>query len=307
MLALHMKTIMVRCLSRAFLALLLWGCEQTVVVDVPPHERQIVAKGLFSADSLWRVDVHSSVGYQEDLEPFPLLDATVEVWEEDRLLERLQHTGAGRYRAQHSRPRPGSTYRLRISAPEYAPVEARATLPVELIRPRITVDTLRDDIGLTRLNVSLTLDDPAQQANFYAIDVLQEVTISHDDGSETYILSGGFESADVILNALAIETGPTFFHTAYFEDDLFDGKTQTLSLTVQEPFFQGTNPDPRVKITLRFYTTTEAFFRYHKTLELQNELSDNPFAEPIRVQSNTSNGFGVFAGYQAYTIVLAEH
>lgn len=303
----RMRMNMLRLSFWVLLAWVLWGCEQTVVVDVPPHERQIVAKGLFSADSLWRVDVHSSVGYQEDIDPFPLLDATVEVWEEDRFLERLQHVGAGRYRAQHSRPRSGSTYRLHISAPEYAPVEALATLPAEVIRPRISVNTVRDEIGFTRLNVSLTLDDPTQHANFYAIDVLQEVTISHDDGTETYILSSGFESADVILNALAIETGPTFFRTAYFEDDLFDGKTQTLSLTVQEPFFQGTNPDPHVKITLRFYTTTEAFFRYHKTLELQNELSDNPFAEPIRVQSNTSNGFGVFAGYQAYAIVLAEH
>lgn len=292
--------------SLALLIPALVSCEKTIPVNIPPHERQIVAKGLFSADSLWRVDVRSSVGFQDAAEPFPLTNATVEVWEGGTLLERLHRISGGVYQARQTRPTTGALYTLRITAPDYASVEAEGMLPVTLVTPRVSVDTVRNDIGFTQLNVSLTLDDPVEQANYYAIDVLQEVTTYNQLTPRTNVLPTGFESADVILNDLAIEAGDTFFRTAYFEDALFNGQTQTLSLTVQEPFLQGEGPATNIKVTLRFYVTTETFFRYHKTLELQDNLSENPFSEPVRVQSNTSNGFGVFAGYQAQAFVLSD-
>ena len=289
------------------LLLTLLGCERTVVVDIPPHEHQLVAKGLFSPDSLWKVDVRSSVGFLDRIDPFPIPNATVEVWDGETLIEALQHTEAGVYRGQQSRPEPGKTYRLRITAPDFDPIEAEAALPVANVMPRVAVASVTDDFGFNRLNVSVTLDDPGDEVNYYAMDVLQQVTIYDGPEPVTYTFSNGFFSADVILSGLAIETEETFYHTAYFEDDIFDGTTQTFSLDVQKPFIESqSSRAPDFKITLRFYVTTEDFFRYHKTLELQEDLDGNPFSEPIRIHSNVSNGFGVFAGYRAVSVVLLD-
>jgi len=283
------------------------GCEKTVIVDVPPHERQIVAKALFNPDSLWRVNVSSSVGFQDAIYPFPLLNAAVEIWEEGALLETLQHVESGFYVAQQTRPQPGKTYTLRVAAPGYEAVEASASLPAASAAPQMSVEALVDTYETPLLNVSVTIDDPADEQNYYAIDVLLRMTNGHGEEAVTFQSRVGFESNDVVLRGVeAFDDDTEYFNVAYFEDDLFDGQSQTISLsTFNQSVF---DPEGRITSTLilRVYVTDEAYFRYHKTIELQDELDENPFAEPVRIHSNMSNGFGIFAGYRVYSMVLAQ-
>ena len=45
-------------------------------------------------------------------------------------------------------------------------------------------------------------------------------------------------------------------------------------------------------------STTEAFYRHWTTASRQAFTNENPFAEPLRVHSNLTGGFGVFAGFR---------
>jgi hypothetical protein len=49
----------------------------------------------------------------------------------------------------------------------------------------------------------------------------------------------------------------------------------------------------------KYYKITSCssqYYRYVNSLELYNESDGNPFAEPVQLYNNISNGYGIFAG-----------
>jgi hypothetical protein len=290
----------VRLTPLALVLLLSLSCEKTIIVDVPEHERQIVAKAFFSPGTPWVVHVSSSVGYLDPVDVYALTDATVEIRKDGSILESLRHDNAGYYVSQQSRPEPGNSYTLRVSRPHYESIEALATLPATRIVPRLQVRRGRNDDGNPGFSVAVTLDDPAGERNYYAIDVVQTDRI----GDAVFQHLSGFESNDVVLRGFEFGE-PDYFNVAYFEDELFDGTAETVDLWVFDP--SHTVPDGIIStLEIRVYTTDEAYFRYNRTIERQEETEDNPFVEPVRIYSNTSNGFGIFAGYYVDSVALAE-
>ena len=111
-----------------------------------------------------------------------------------------------------------------------------------------------------------------------------------------------FESDDLALGESAFDflnTEKTFYLEAFFTDGLFNGSTYTLNFDIQYD-----TPDPLAEVVVRrvlavvLLSVSEDFFRYWKTAGRQALTNENPFAEPLRVQSNMTGGFGVFAGFQ---------
>ena len=84
------------------------GCETVVDVELPPHDSQLVAQAFFAAESVWVARVTSSVGFTGPQRPGVVVDATVEVWTDGRLVARLARTDTATYAATGGeRPRPG--------------------------------------------------------------------------------------------------------------------------------------------------------------------------------------------------------
>ena len=290
------------------LVLLMTGaaCEKPVTVEVPAHERQIVTRALASPDSLWRVVVSSSVGFQDNIEPFPLTNATVEVREGGALVVWLQHTADGVYTSSQATPAPGNTYSLHVSAPGYEPVTSSVTIPEMTVLPTVTVDNVTEGDGSPYLNIAVDITDPGQVRNYYAMDVMivERYTI---DGEPREVKSPYFfETSDVILLGFSALDEVETYSVRYFQDDLFDGESETINIRVRIPDFVFFGEDVSYSAVLRFYETNEEYFRFFKTAELQQETEDNPFGEPVRIYSNMSNGFGIFAGYQVHATILAE-
>ncbi len=44
-------------------------------------------------------------------------------------------------------------------------------------------------------------------------------------------------------------------------------------------------------------TTTEEYYQYNVTQDLQASVESNPFAQPVQVFNNIEGGLGIFAGY----------
>lgn len=281
------------------------ACEKPITVEVPAHERQIVTQALASPDSVWRVIVSSSVGFQDNVAPFPLTDATVEVREGGELVAWLQHTEHGVYKTSLAKPVSGSTYSLHVSAPGYEAVTSSITIPEMAVSPRVTVDGAIDSDGSPFLNVAVDITDQPQVRNYYAMDVVI-VENRMVDGEERQVQSPYFfETSDVVLLGFSALDEVETYNIRYFQDDLFDGESETINIRVLDPEFVFFEEGVDYAVVLRFYVTDESYFRFFKTAELQQETEDNPFGEPVRVFSNMSNGFGIFAGYQVYATVLA--
>jgi len=280
-----------------------------VDVPVPPHESQLVAQSFFSPGSPWSVRVTHSVGYTSPDRPGLIDDATVEIWANDQLVERLPRSNAGTYVSQAALPQADTRYTVRIAAPGYTTTEGHDALPSPVPVTHFQETVVQDgaDTNAQRriLNLRITLDDLADEDNFYGLGILQGRWIEDRQSGTVTLLPPslfGFESNDPVFGESAfafLDTEKSYYREAFFSDDLFAGRTHTLDLDIQ---YDATPPDAQV-IVRRVFTVivlsiSEDFFRYLKTASNQSLTNENPFAEPLRVHSNMTNGFGVFAGFQ---------
>ena len=287
------------------LAVLLGACETVVEVPLPEHEAQVVAQSFFAPDSLWKVQVSNTVSFTSLAEPVGVVDATVEIWEGERLVERLPHRGAGTYASAARTPERGKQYTLRVSAPGHADAEGQARLPeppqvVAFKQYPIEIDTL---IGLHVTRFEIELADPPGEDNFYGLQLRQQIEIINYNASEvttTPWRRSSFASKDPVFNDSDVfDPEIRFYQDALFNDDFFAGRTYTLEFEIRYTD-RGTDPNIEVNRSFQifFQSVSEDYFRYWKTAELQDQVGENPFAEPVQVHSNMTNGFGIFAGYR---------
>lgn len=57
-----------------------------------------------------------------------------------------------------------------------------------------------------------------------------------------------------------------------------------------------------ISITLDLLLTDEPYYRYHRSIEQNEDAADNPFAEPSLPYSNLQGGLGVFASFNSFSI-----
>jgi hypothetical protein len=294
-------------LLAALLFAALAGCETVVDVELPPHERQLVAQGVFAPESLWVVRVSHTVGYTEPGRPGFVEDATVEVWEGERLVERLARADTGTYAGIGSRPEPGRRYTLRVSAPGFTAVEGSDALPgapqVAAFEPAL-VEGPPSDRRVVRLR--LTLDDTGGEENRYALAVLHLRALVDSTGAVTSLPPDLFPFTsddpalgDPIPNPL--DPDDPVFYQALFRDDGFDGRRRTLDVEIAYDAPSGGFPEVRRAFVVLFASLSEDLYRYAETAPQQALFGENPFAEPLRVYSNLSNGYGIFAGFWPQT------
>jgi hypothetical protein len=88
-----------------------------------------------------------------------------------------------------------------------------------------------------------------------------------------------------------------------FNDLLFNGQNKTLELEIPYENWSGSEDGydwSYQTLTLRLYlhNISISYYYYRTSLELFQNASGNPFAQPVQVFSNVENGFGIFAGSQ---------
>jgi hypothetical protein len=76
------------------------------------------------------------------------------------------------------------------------------------------------------------------------------------------------------------------------KDVLFNGRQAEVRIKMEN--WQSPSYFAGVRVVLR--SVSEDYYNYMATKELQDETSGNPFAQPVSVYNNVSNGFGIFAG-----------
>lgn len=312
--------------SRLMRSLLLFGlallagaaltaCETVVEVDPPSHEPTLVAQGFFSPDSLWVVQVSHTVPYTSAEAPQPIENATVEIWADSQLIARPVRSDTGTYAATGVGAVQGQTYTLKASAPGYTPTEGHDILPPPppIVSVQETQIEPTDSTSRRRLTqVDITLNDPAGEANYYGLLVVQVRWREDRQTGQVTPLPPSlfiFESNDIAFGESEfdfLDTDKTVYREAFFTDGLFNGSTYTLDFDVQ---YDEPSPDASIAVQralgVVLLSVTEDFYRYWETASDQILVNDNPFAEPLRVHSNMTNGFGVFAGFQ-YRIIPLE-
>lgn len=81
---------------------------------------------------------------------------------------------------------------------------------------------------------------------------------------------------------------PTF--EILWNDNDFDGERHSIKIISPRPY-EGS------KCIISLYSLSEDYYKYMIDRWIYYKTSDDPFAEPVRLHSNTSNGCGIFALY----------
>ena len=55
------------------------------------------------------------------------------------------------------------------------------------------------------------------------------------------------------------------------------------------------------KYTIFLRNTSKSYYLYRQSVDLQRWTEDDPFAQPVQIYTNITNGFGILSGYNEKT------
>jgi hypothetical protein len=286
----------------------LTACEKTVTTDVPKKDPKLVIKGLLEKNDIITVTVGKSrgvlepVSYQTSLfEQYTVKNAVPVIYENGAAIDTLVYVPADyEYRAKYnSRVRDGFLYTIRVTAPGFTMAEASSLLPSQSVITEVRrVKNARTDIdGNLVDDITIKLDDPAAEKNFYLVQVWAATGSMF--GTRIWCVS----STDKDLEAIGEDTDPLAGDNCFdgssllMKDVNFNGAQKQLKISVQSMELQDYRDSqggwhrPYIKV----FRITEDQFKYVKSYNTYTTAGDNPFAEPANVFSNIKNGYGIFA------------
>lgn len=270
--------------------------DSIVEVEVPAHEPNLaITAHLSTIDEIGIVHVTQTLGILDNQEIPSINDATVELYNNGALFQTYQYfegepgSFGGTndpqdfYIAENPKPlSPNATYELRVSTPKFGDVSATQQLaaPTKIISATYEKEGIGDGFGERGDKVTLKFKDQGGEKNYYAVQGIGIYEYETGNGVETYednlYLSPIDPSAEEVSNSLVLT------------DVNFDGKEYELTMVSY-------NYDNGLKeIKLVLYTITEDRYLYEKTFNQYQENDGNPFAEPVIIHENISDGNGIF-------------
>lgn len=268
------------------------ACQLVVDIDVPFDGEQLVVNSFFKPDSLWSasISLNQFILTPDSIPHKRVENATVTIYDENGPVATLQHVGNGSYRSQTEKPLVGKQYTIHVSAPNYAAVEAKSVIPIAAM-----VESIETEFAIIENEpkeiIKVKFKDQGDTKDFYHIRL--ERVEEYYDLENDQVISHFVPHDDVIsdnpeLNSQYISADGGLL----VKDVLFNGKQAEVRMMMM----YGYNPSYFAGIRIVLRSVSEDYYNYVATKNLQHETSGNPFAQPVKVYNNVTNGFGIFAG-----------
>ncbi len=270
----------------------LTSCEDFFITEIDPPkqavEKQLVVHSYLCPDF---ENVYVSVKYSKpifgdnynDLIATPVENATVKITSQKTnqtvSIPFDKQNGSYIVNTKDFPLKEGETYLLSVSDVLGNKVNASCTIP-EAIKTSIRNIKLTQtsEEGYKYFQASFDIDDVPGQKNYYkAFAVIKYLLKNYNDS-----YSEGEFSQEFL-----------------FSDLNNDGKT--IHAKAMSEYGMRFDKIKSIKVTL--YSIDENYYNYQKTINMQENLGENPFAEPVVIVSNINNGLGVFG---AYTVKIEE-
>ncbi len=264
------------------------SCEKYLDFEVKDKTSKLVVNSLMDGDSLFSANISHSLNILDDGELKHIESASVKILDaDDNLVEILTHTTNGNYIGA-TKPLGGISYKIEVSAPDYATVTATDKLPATI--NIISADTLGkiDADGDSVLQITIKFQDESSVTNRYILELYTADIIS----GALFMRPASFSSSDISLGGSGGLGGSDtyFYRQAIFTDNLFDGTIKTLVITTEDTRAY----DSFLQLTLS--NISNPWYEYRRTVEAHLANQGNPFSQPVIVYNNIENGFGIFGG-----------
>ncbi|MFL2571105.1 MAG: DUF4249 domain-containing protein [Parvicellaceae bacterium] len=270
------------------------SCEKVIPFSGEVVQPKIVVNSFFSSSKNWKVFLTKSLSVTDTGKLDYIDNASVLIKDEqNNIVDVLQHDSLGIYSGSTT-PQLGERYRIEVEALEYNSVYAEDYLPNEVSISN--VDTLTSYLNNEKiLDLDIAINDPILEENYYYLKV--NVGLNTVDGFyETKRLQ------ILVNNPLYENSGPDKWdNKAIFTDFLFNGDNKIIKTAIKLPIVVNDvayNLSDLDYLEIRLNNLTKSKYLYKKSYDLYENSSGNPFAQPVQVYSNITNGFGIFAGAQ---------
>lgn len=286
-----------------FMLVLFASCEKYIEVELPAHVPKFIVNAQLEPGLPVMVFVTHSRGILQDSNFSPVRDATVEIIEDGEKSYYLEFKGVQQtywtvngYVSDELEIKHGKTYEVIVSG-RMETARSKVTIPYPVEIKSVDIHHL----GGNSVEMTVFFDDP-QERNFYEFSVAYS-------GFEIYEGWRGSGSIDTVFHKGEVWLEP--LNPAYksdrsrgkvlIDDALFNGREIDLQFSTT----LSTRAELDVKVIMK--NVTEDYFKYNNTLNLQNQVSGDPLAQPVQVFSNIQNGRGIFMASAQTTFTKKFH
>jgi hypothetical protein len=282
------------------------GCRKYVVFDGDDRPPRTVVNGVMHAHQPFEAHVSNSRGYTSIGGLSDIVNAQVRVYNAQGVrIDSLVHISSGRYEGTQV-ALPGNEYTVKVRSP-FGEVQATDRVPGAV--PILNWDTVRIPIPdapfISTMEISITITDPGQEANWYYLEVLNglnyiiEWVFNPNSGSfepdtiffdEAFFDRATISTADPLIlseNDAGIGETRIWSRGLTFTDQLFNGTTRTFSIRMESFFTPST-------LIVRLHHTSPELWRYIRTANRFLATEGDPFAEPVPVYTNVRGGLGMW-------------
>lgn len=282
------------------------SCETVVELDVPQKENQLVVNSLFHPDSTFGVSLSQTQHVLDDGEFRKVSGATAIVMDDKgNKLASMQEQEPGIY-TSNLKPKPGQSYQIKVTKSDFATATATDAVPQDSARiTKCEVERIPNSHRSFRF--SIWIDDSKNKDYYQLYGIEKVIYYGEEIDTTTYEQELFFTSDDPVFGDYNNR------QRLFFDDALFDGQVEKINLRTAVGSFQCSTMsdicDQEVEVTLYLRKVSEAYFKYIETSSLQDDLNDNPFAEPVPVYDNVKNGVGIVGGFRVseYPIEIPEN
>ncbi|MCO6479658.1 MAG: DUF4249 domain-containing protein [Phaeodactylibacter sp.] len=291
------------------LLLAISGCQQPPSFSLETPDTKLVVVSNFTQDKAVQVFVSRSQSILEEEQQEYVLDARVEIYENELFLETLELSGNIHdlnnppfYTTKNLIPKVNTTYTIQVEASCCAPVTAKSRIPnsISFSSASISDFTLEEGPDAEELEaaylVRLSFEDPSEEKNYYHISLFQQIhrySLIEGDTviTSSYLKSLVFDPGYNENGRIAHVNGGLLVE----DNQMNNGKEINFEL----PLNIRLKKDEELlgKLFLELRSVTEEYYRYFSGLSRQLQSSDSPFTEPVIIYDNIDGGLGVFAGY----------
>ncbi len=290
----------------ALFLLTLSACEKDFVIKDQASSSKMVVNSLFTNGGKMNVFVTGSYAANGANAIHSLEDAIVELYEDNTFKEQMKYVNSdtvgtfGKFQSSFN-PVKGKKYSIKVTQSQYgqALAEDEQVIPVQILNYYVA-SYPADSTDFTRAKIVVNIHDNADKENYYKISVWAEEKLSQviNAQGDTMIYSR-IKSYKPMPTVYLSDTTREWGWNLFFSDNGFNGQNKTLEFDFED----ATSKDLLIssKLWYEIRTISKTYYQYSKTLELYRQTNNTNSSEPSYVYSNITNGYGIFASYNAQT------
>ncbi len=284
------------------IAVLFSACYKDIdIFDKENYKPKLGISSIFAADSVVKAWVYRTA-LPGDFGKDNFLDnATVRLYEDDSLVEKMQYVSLGTYGYYQSSylPQAGHRYKIEVEADgQVAWAEDSVPQPpVFHVKNLLIKDTSFESYDSTEtqmwLNGVVTLELPGTRDYYYAFTGYSYTDTAKNWFSLPLNFGDRFQSGNKKFSIITLpcqEPVKAIMYTPGFY------QSGDLQINFELGAFAKVENN---SVTLYFVVAhlSKNLYQFYRSLETYFSTSNNPFVEPVNIRVNVNNGLGLFAGY----------